>query len=70
MKKIVFETIGNLIMASLFAASLIEFFSIKAQYTDTGFESTLGPISIGFVVYMALFGLIRLGFSKKIKIIL
>ena len=54
MKKIIVETVGNSIMVSLFAASLVEFFSMNAQYTDNGFESTTGSISIVFVVYLVL----------------
>ncbi len=67
MKKIIVETVGNSIMVSLFAASLVEFFSMNAQYTDNGFESTTGNISIVFVVYLVLFGLIRWGISKRNK---
>lgn len=65
MKKIIVETVGNSIMISLFAASLIEFFSTNAQYTDNGFESTTGIVSVVFVIYMVLFGLVRWGISKR-----
>ena len=49
MKKIIFETIGNSVMVMLFAASIIEFFSINAQYTQNGFQFTAGKISSIFI---------------------
>ena len=68
MKKIIVETVGNSIMVSLFAASLVEFFSMNAQYTDNGFESTTGNISIVFVVYLILNTLTSSYFSLLLKI--
>lgn len=67
MVKILIETIGNSIMVSLFAASLIEFFSTNAQYGADGFESTTGIVSFIFLIYLILFGLVRWVMSKRNK---
>ena len=67
MKKIIFETIGNSIMISLFAAGLIEFFTINARYSDSGLEFMLGKISGAFLIYLVLFGISKWIFSKRDK---
>ena len=67
MKKIIFETIGNSIMISLFAAGLIEFFTINARYSDSGQEFMLGKISGAFLIYLVLFGISKWIFSKRDK---
>ena len=67
MKNIIFETIGNSIMISLFAAGLIEFFTINARYSDSGLEFMLGKISGAFLIYLVLFGISKWIFSKRDK---
>ena len=67
MKKIIFETIGNILMSILFAAALIETFSINANYTSVGQEFILGKLSISFLIYFVLFGLSRWILSRKSK---
>ncbi|UJF16047.1 hypothetical protein LZ578_02590 [Jeotgalibaca sp. MA1X17-3] len=69
MKKILFETIGNILMMSLFSGATIEIFSKNAEYSVNGQLFSPGKVSIAFLIYLILFGLSKWIFSKKIKII-
>lgn len=67
MKKIILEAIGNSIMVTLFAATLIEIYSTNAQYTADGSSFTTGTVSIVFLVYSIIFSISRWLLSKKDK---
>ena len=67
MRKILFESIGNIIMVSLFGAVIIEIFSTNAIYSDHGFQFTTGNISMVFFIYLIIFLVSRWALSKKDK---
>ncbi|MGY0401771.1 hypothetical protein [Carnobacterium jeotgali] len=67
MKKIIFETMGNLIFISLFAAVIIEVFVTNVKYTNEGVQFTTGTISIIFFIYLIVFLTSRWILSKKDK---
>ena len=67
MKKILFETIGNILMMSLFSGATIEIFSKNAEYSVNGQLFSPGKVSIAFLIYLILFGLSKWIFSKKNK---
>ena len=67
MKKIIFETVGNLILVSLFAAVIIEVFVTNVKYTNDGSQFTTGTISSIFLIYLIVFLISRWVLSKKDK---